>query len=73
MFKDGSLPEEKLVNIGDIAAGKAPGRTSDDQIFCYSIGGMPVEDVAWASDIYDNAVAKDIGTTLNLWDSPALT
>ena len=72
MFKDGSLPEEKLVNIGDIAAGKAPGRTSDDQIFCYSIGGMPVEDVAWASDVYDNAVAKDIGTTLNLWDSPAL-
>jgi ornithine cyclodeaminase/alanine dehydrogenase-like protein (mu-crystallin family) len=72
MYKEGSLPREKLVNIGDIAAGRAPGRTDDEQIFCYSIGGMPVEDVAWACDLYDRAVAEDIGTTLNLWETPEL-
>ncbi|WP_312981509.1 tyramine oxidase subunit B [Corynebacterium sp.] len=72
MYKDGSLDGDRLTNIGDIAAGRAPGRTDDEQIFCYSIGGMPVEDVAWASDVYDNAVEKDIGTTLNLWDVPEL-
>jgi len=48
MTEEGTLPKERLVNIGDIAAGRAPGRENDEQIFCYSIGGMPVEDVAWA-------------------------
>lgn len=72
MYQDGTLDGDRLVNIGDIAAGRAPGRTDDGQIFCYSIGGMPVEDVAWASDVYDNAVKDGIGTTLNLWDTPEL-
>ena len=38
----------------------------------YSIGGMPVEDVAWAHDLYETAVAEVIGQSLNLWDSPLL-
>ncbi|QFQ02101.1 ornithine cyclodeaminase [Corynebacterium urogenitale] len=73
MKEEGTLPASKLVNIGDIADGTAPGRTNDEQIFCYSIGGMPVEDVAWAMDVYNNAKAKGIGTTLNLWDQPTLS
>lgn len=72
MRDDGILTDADLPNIGDIASGKAPGRTSDGQIFLYSIGGMPVEDVAWASEVYDAAVEKGIGTTLNLWDTPRL-
>lgn len=72
MKEEGTLSAEKLVNIGDIASGKAPGRENDEQIFCYSIGGMPVEDVAWATDVYDNALDKGIGTKLNLWDVPLL-
>lgn len=72
MKEEGILPEEKLVNIGDIASGKVPGRQNDDEIFCYSIGGMPVEDVAWATDLYDTALEKGIGTKLNLWDTPFL-
>ena len=71
--EEGVLREEQLVNIGDIASGHAPGRVSDDQIFLYSIGGMPVEDVAWATDLYENARTKGIGTVLNLWDTPALS
>ncbi|AGS35532.1 ornithine cyclodeaminase [Corynebacterium maris DSM 45190] len=73
MKEEGVLPEERLVNIGDIASGKALGRQNDDEIFCYSIGGMPVEDVAWAFDLYNNAVEKGIGTPLNLWDTPTLS
>src|SRR5699024_2067428 len=65
MQEEGVIPAEKLVNSGDIAAGRAPGRTSDDQIFCYSIGGMPVEDVAWAYDVYHRALEKGLGTSLN--------
>ncbi|SER42058.1 tyramine oxidase subunit B [Corynebacterium cystitidis] len=73
MIQEGSLKEEELVNIGDIADGKAPGRENDEQIFLYSIGGMPVEDVAWATDLYENAIKKGIGTKLNLWDDPILS
>lgn len=73
MVEEGTLPQEKLHNIGAIAAGKAPGRENDEQIFFYSIGGMPVEDVSWATEVYENALEKGIGTKLNLWDTPELT
>lgn len=72
MKEEGTIPEDKLVNIGDIASGKAPGRENDEQIFCYSIGGMPVEDVAWATDLLRNAEERGIGTVLNLWEHPRL-
>lgn len=68
---DGHFPREDLQQIGDIAAGRTPGRTSDDEIIVYSVGGMPVEDVAWAHDVYNYAVENNIGTSLNLWESPA--
>ncbi|MCI5911832.1 MAG: tyramine oxidase subunit B [Oscillospiraceae bacterium] len=67
---DGKLDWDSVVNIGAIAAGKVPGRKSDDQIILYSIGGMPVEDVAWGKTIYESALEKGIGTKLNLWDKP---
>ena len=30
--------------------------------------GMPIEDVAWGYEIYQNAQIQGIGTTLNLWE-----
>lgn len=72
MIHDGELDEERVVNIGAIAAGTAPKRQSDDQIILYSIGGMPVEDVAWGKSVYERAVEQGIGTWLNLWDEPYL-
>lgn len=36
------------------------------------LGGMPVEDIAWATEVYRNTVDKGIGTKLNLWDAPNL-
>lgn len=68
---DGHFPREDLQQIGDIAAGRAEGRKSDDEIIVYSVGGMPVEDVAWAHDIYNYAIENNIGTKLNLWETPA--
>ncbi|MGP6172757.1 tyramine oxidase subunit B [Corynebacterium sp. A21] len=72
MAEEGVLPKSRLINMGDIASGKAPGRENDEQIFCYSIGGMPVEDVAWATDVLARARELDIGTMLNLWETPVL-
>ena len=73
MKEEGKLREDQLANIGDIASGHVPGRTNDEEIFLYSIGGMPVEDVAWATDLYEYARRNNIGTPLNLWDTPALS
>lgn len=33
---------------------------------------MPVEDVAWGTVVYRNALAKGIGTKLNLWKTPQM-
>lgn len=68
---DGHFPREDMQNLGDITAGRLEGRKSDDEIIVYSVGGMPVEDVAWASEIYEYARKNNIGQTLNLWETPA--
>ena len=68
----GTVGASVVQNIGAIANGKVPGRESDDQIILYSIGGMPVEDVAWGKTVYETALEKGIGTKLNLWDAPYL-
>lgn len=72
MIHEKKLEKSRMENIGAILNGKLPGRASDDQIIIYSIGGMPVEDVAWGKTIYENALAKGIGTRLNLWEKPYL-
>ena len=56
----------------DIATGALPARRDDEEIILYSVGGMPIEDVAWATDLYRTAEEKGIGTVLNLWETPAL-
>nr|WP_149029363.1 tyramine oxidase subunit B [Corynebacterium halotolerans] len=73
MLADGSLSGNRIHQIGDIAAGETPARISDDEIILYSVGGMPVEDVAWATEVYGTARDRGIGTMLNLWDTPALS
>jgi N-[(2S)-2-amino-2-carboxyethyl]-L-glutamate dehydrogenase len=72
MLAEGKLPAEQLEDIGKIVAGDAPGRRNDEEIIIMSVGGMPVEDVAWGTVIYRNALEKNIGVKLNLWDTPEL-
>ena len=70
--RDGRMSPEQFEDLGEIIQGLTRGRTNDDEIFIYSVGGMPVEDVAWATKVYRNAVRDGIGTKLNLWETPAL-
>lgn len=69
---EGILDKSRIHDLGAILNGKLPGRESDDQIVLYSVGGMPVEDVAWGKEVYDYAKANGIGTELKLWDEPYL-
>ena len=72
LVHEGKIERTDIVNIADIITGKVPGRTSDDQTIIYSVGGMPVEDIAWGGTVYRNAVEKGIGVKLNLWDTPEM-
>ena len=70
MVRAGMVKREQVLNLCDIVNGIVPGRTSRDEIVMCSSGGMPIEDVAWGYDCYQNALKKGIGTKLNLWEEP---
>ena len=72
LIHEGKSKPEDLIEMADIIEGKAPGRTSDDDIIVYSVGGMPVEDVAWGCSVYRKAKELGIGVKLNLWDKPEM-
>ncbi len=72
LIHEGRMSADQLEDLGKIVAGEAPGRMNDDEIIIMSVGGMPVEDVAWGTVIYRNAVSQGIGVKLNLWEQPVL-
>lgn len=67
---EGKIRREDIIDIADIITGKHPGRKNDDEIIVYSVGGMPVEDIAWGGTIYQNAKKMGIGVELPLWEVP---
>ncbi len=70
MLHDGIITDEQITDMGSILLGGSKGRESDDQIIVYSVGGMPVEDVAWGKICYEKALKMGLGTKLHLWDAP---
>ena len=72
LIHDGKMTLDQIDDLGDAMMGKIPLHRKKDEIVIYSVGGMPIEDVAWGTVVYRNALEKGIGTTLNLWDVPAL-
>jgi N-[(2S)-2-amino-2-carboxyethyl]-L-glutamate dehydrogenase len=73
LIHDDKLPRAAVTNIGDVPLGRAVGRTSEDQIIVFSVGGMPIEDVAWATRVLDRATELGVGIELPLWDTPAMS
>ena len=72
LVEQGNLELDGLEDLGAIVSGSSPGRRNEEEIIILSVGGMPVEDVAWGTRVYHNALERGIGTKLNLWDEPAL-
>jgi ornithine cyclodeaminase/alanine dehydrogenase len=60
-----SIPKMR-VDLGDIVAGKAQGRTNDDQRIIAMNLGIALEDMAVAIQVYERARAQGIGTRLPL-------
>lgn len=72
LIAEGKMKKEQIDDLGDVLTGKLPVHRREDEIVIYSVGGMPVEDVAWGTIVYRNALEKGIGTKLNLWNAPYL-
>lgn len=70
MLHDGIITNDKITDMGSILLGESVGRESEDQVIVYSVGGMPVEDVAWGKICYEKALELGLGTKLHLWDAP---
>ena len=63
-FEKGVIQWEYLTEIGDIYAGKAPKRTSREQITLYESHGMGIQDIYAAAKAVEIAQARSIGTQL---------
>ena len=55
-MREMSLSSSPAVEIGDIIAGRIPGRTRPDQITIFKSNGLAVEDIAVAGFIYEAAL-----------------
>lgn len=68
----GKITREDIIDVADVITGERKGRESEDEIIVYSVGGMPVEDIAWGATVYRRALKEDIGVELPLWDKPEM-
>lgn len=66
-LKDGCVSlGEIYAELGEIVAGKKPGRTNDEENFIFDSTGMALQDVAAAAIVYERAVKNgNLGTRLN--------
>lgn len=57
----------QVIELAKIAAGRAPGRTSAEEITIFKSNGVAIEDIVTAGRIYEIAVEKKRGINLPFW------
>lgn len=72
LIAEGKMRPEQIDDLGDVLLGNIPIHRKEGEIVIYSVGGMPVEDIAWGSMVYRNALKMGIGKKLNLWETPQM-
>lgn len=66
-IKRGLLPMETIyAELSEILVDSKPGRTNDSEITIFKSVGLALQDVAAARLVYENALAKGIGTEIEL-------
>lgn len=65
----GHVNEEEIMDLGDIINGNSK-RSDKDGATVFMTGGLPVEDAAWAYQVYNKAKNKQLGQVLPLWNQP---
>ena len=54
--------------LGEVVAGRKPGRTRDDEVIIFDSTGTALQDVAAAAVVYERALHAGVGVRLNLAD-----
>lgn len=62
----GMISWEKVREIGDVVAGKNPGRLTPDSITLFKSLGVAMEDVALAARVYELALQRGVGLEIPL-------
>ena len=70
MMNEGKLDSGKFISLSDVAAGNRKVRHSEDEVIIFFSGGLPVEDLAWGMECYENAKAHKLGYSNKVWDAP---
>lgn len=66
-LREGAIDAAHIVGeLGEVLAGAAPGRQSDDDITVFKSVGLSVQDVVAATEVYRRAVRDGIGTDVAL-------
>jgi len=68
-FGDDESRWNEIQELAQIVAGKAPGRTSADQVTLFKSNGIATWDLAAAVRVYEMAVAQGMGTPISIWQS----
>ena len=72
LVAEGKVRRWEIEELGPVVTGEAEGRRDDEEIVLFSVGGLPIEDVAWGTQLYRNALERGIGVELPLWETPAM-
>ncbi len=68
-LKEGAMNRDDVhAELGEIIAGKKPGRVSPDEIIIFDSTGTALQDVAAAATVYEKAITAGAGVTLNFFD-----
>ncbi len=65
VLNSGTAPTTEVVELGQIVAGIAPGRTGDDEIIIFDSTGMALQDVAAAAIVYERAAKNGFGQRMS--------
>lgn len=65
---DGTFSRERLhAELGEIVAGRKPGRENDEEIILLNPMGMAVDDISCAAEVYLRAKQQHVGRLLDLY------
>jgi ornithine cyclodeaminase/alanine dehydrogenase-like protein (mu-crystallin family) len=64
--KEGAFDIERVVEIADLIAGRAPGRESEEEITFYKSMGVPIQDLVTAQFVEARATDQGIGIVIDI-------
>ncbi len=67
LIHQGVVEQQDIINIASIIKNKEILEDKENLISIYAVGGIPLEDVAWAYECYKVAREKKIGKNLKVW------